>query len=97
MDRKFTSLAKDYYDLIKKLALPTRNQTTLKKKIVDMKEEVGEIKAKEYIAKLDKEYKLEDDPFEPVLTSADDIYNKRLQFENYWKRNEKPEKVRRWL
>jgi hypothetical protein len=93
MPRKDDEVAKLYYQVVKMYELPVRNHLHVKKKITELRTEIGEFRACHYLATLlRRDLRTEEGEFKPALYDSLDPYTKRLKIEAYFTRT-KPKKV----
>ena len=73
-----------YFKVVKDLALPIHNFTTVAARVKTMEKQVGREKSLQYLAFVEQFYQtLEDDGYKPVLHNALDLYGKRLNIETW--------------
>lgn len=77
-----------YFMVVKKYSLPVRNHNNLKAKVTKLETEVGRSHAQHYLrALLARDLENEPGDFRPVLQESEDIYNKRLKVEQFFRAN----------
>lgn len=79
-------IARLYYEAIKRLDLPVRNHTTLKKKIAEMSREPDRQKVVNYLLFMRDQFADTDWPYKPDINFDLDIYSKRKQIKNSMER-----------
>lgn len=88
MPREADEVARLYYLVIKMYELPVRNHLHVKKKIAELKGEIGEFRACHYLnTLLKRDLRTEEGEFKPALYDSLDPYTKRLKIEAYFTRN----------
>jgi hypothetical protein len=77
-----------YYMVVRQYELPVRNHTHIKKKIAELEREIGDFRAKHYLATLlRRDLRTETGEFKPVLQDGLDPYIKRVKIEKYYTDN----------
>lgn len=83
---KSDQVTKLYYEAMRSLGLPVLNHDTLHKKIAEMKTEATEQELVDYLVFMRDQFSSISIPYKPHISSALDIYAKRVQIKNAFER-----------